>query len=287
MRFGLVANLQREGTKQAVSDFLNWSIQSGTEVFIWEGLKELAGEDHSYCSFKGIAEKSDVLVSMGGDGTLIHAARMVGDQNTKLLGVNIGSLGFLTQITPLAMIPCLDKILNGDYLIEKRLALSANIKGSDETFYALNEAVVDNGPISRMIDVTLQVNSEDIVNYRCDGLIIATPTGSTGYSLATGGPILHPTMQAIIASPISAFSLSTRPMLFRATDKLELRVGSPHGVAALTIDGQVMRELTDGDVVLIKQADFAYQFIAFEENSFYRVCRSKLHWGVLPSSESD
>lgn len=286
MRFGLVANLQREGAKQAVSDFLDWSKQSGTKIFLWDGLKEIAA-GQSFCTFEELPEKCDVLVSMGGDGTLIHSARMVGNQNTKLLGVNVGSLGFLTQITPLSMISCLNRIIKGDYNVEERMALTVNIDRTGETFNALNEAVVDNGPISRMIDIRLQVNGEDIVNYRCDGLIIATPTGSTAYSLASGGPILHPTMEAIIASPISAFSLTTRPMIFRADDALVLKVRSQHKVASLTVDGQVMRELSDGDIVSIKRADFAYQFIAFEENSFYRVCRSKLHWGLLPSGESE
>ena len=286
MRFGLVANLQRDGTKQAVADFLDWSEQSKTEIFVWDGLKEIAA-GQSYCTYEELPDKCDVLVSMGGDGTLIHSARMVGNKNTKLLGVNVGSLGFLTQITPLSMIPCLDRIIKGDYNVEERMALTVKINRTGETFHALNEAVVDNGAISRMIDIRLQVNGEDIVNYRCDGLIIATPTGSTAYSLASGGPILHPTMQAIIASPISAFSLTTRPMIFRADDILVLKVRSQHKVASLTVDGQVMRELSDGDIVSIKRADFAYQFIAFEENSFYRVCRTKLHWGLLPSGDSD
>ena len=286
MRFGLVANLQREGTKQAVADFLDWSEQSKTEIFVWDGLKEIAA-GQSYCTYEELPDKCDVLVSMGGDGTLIHSARIVGDRKTKLLGVNVGSLGFLTQITPLSMIPCLDRIIKGDYNVEERMALTVKINRTGETFHALNEAVVDNGAISRMIDIRLQVNGEDIVNYRCDGLIIATPTGSTAYSLASGGPILHPTMEAIIASPISAFSLTTRPMIFRADDALVLKVRSQHKVASLTVDGQVMRELSDGDIVSIKRADFAYQFIAFEENSFYRVCRTKLHWGVLPSGDSD
>ncbi len=286
MRFGLVANLQREGTKQAVSDFLDWSKQSGTKIFLWDGLKEITSGQF-YCSYEELPEKCDVLVSMGGDGTLIRSARAVGDRKTKLLGVNVGSLGFLTLITPQSMIPCLDRIIKGDYSVEKRMALTVKIDRTGESFHALNEAVVDNGAISRMIDIRLQVNGEDIVNYRCDGLIIATPTGSTAYSLASGGPILHPTMEAIIASPISAFSLTTRPMIFRADDALVLKVRSQHKVASLTVDGQVMRELSDGDVVSIKRADFAYQFIAFEENSFYRVCRSKLHWGVLPSGDSD
>lgn len=286
MRFGLVANLQREGTKQAVSDFLDWSKQSGTKIFLWDGLKEITSGQF-YCSYEELPEKCDVLVSMGGDGTLIRSARAVGDRKTKLLGVNVGSLGFLTLITPQSMIPFLDRIIKGDYSVEERMALTVKIDRTGETFHALNEAVVDNGAISRMIDIRLQVNGEDIVNYRCDGLIIATPTGSTAYSLASGGPILHPTMEAIIASPISAFSLTTRPMIFRADDALVLKVRSQHKVASLTVDGQVMRELSDGDVVSIKRADFAYQFIAFEENSFYRVCRSKLHWGVLPSGDSD
>jgi len=224
---------------------------------------------------------------MGGDGLLLSTARIVGKRGKSLLGINLGSLGFLTQVTLSEMSGSLDRIIHNDYEVQKRMLLEASINGKSDGLYALNEVVVDNRPIGRMIDISLKVNSEDILNYRCDGLIIATPTGSTGYSLSVGGPIIHPTMEAIIAAPISAFSLSTRPMILRPTDILELTVGSEHKAAALTLDGQETRELKGGDTVLVKRADYSHNFIVFPDRSFYKVCRDKLHWGAAPTGESD
>jgi len=286
MRFGLIANLNREGAKKAVQSFVNWASKSRQEIVLSDTLKKTISGKHSFVDNDSLPGLCDVLVSMGGDGTLLSTARLVGQYETLLLGVNLGSLGFLTQISPEQMIPCLERIIKKDYEIQKRMVLQAQVKGHKEIHYALNEVVVDNGPVSRMIDIGLRINKEEILTYRCDGLIIATPTGSTGYSLAVGGPIIHPTMEALIASPISAFSLSTRPMILRPTDELELTVGAQHKVAGITLDGQVMKELSGGDKVKIKRADIVRQFIVFPENSFYKVCRSKLHWGVAPSSEN-
>jgi NAD+ kinase len=224
---------------------------------------------------------------MGGDGTLLSTARIVGARPKPLLGINLGSLGFLTQVQITDMKSSLDRLIKKDFEIQKRMVLEAQINRKGASFFALNEVVVDNRPVGRMIDINLKVNGEDILTYRCDGLIIATPTGSTGYSLSVGGPIIHPNIEAIIAAPISAFSLSTRPMILRPDDVLELTVGLEHEAAALTLDGQETRELRGGDTVIVKRAPFTHQFIAFKKRSFYKVCRDKLHWGVAPTSDSD
>jgi len=287
MRFGLIANLNRKGAKGAINSFLDWAENKKQSVLLSDKLSKTVSGQYKFADEKDLADNCEVLVSMGGDGTLLSSARTVGPSAVKLLGVNLGSLGFLTQIPLAEMSVFLDRIVDDDYEIQKRMVLEALINGKGQPYYALNEVVVDNKPLGRMIEVSLRVNNEDILTYRCDGLIIATPTGSTGYSLSVGGPIIHPTMEAIIASPISAFSLSTRPMILRPTDKLELTVGSEHKTAALTLDGQEMIELKGGDTVLVKRAGFRHQFIVFPESSFYKICRNKLHWGAAPSGESD
>lgn len=287
MRFGLIANLKRKGAKSAINNLLDWIKKEKQQITLSESLKKTITGDYNFVPDQNLPKHSDFIVSMGGDGTLLSTARTVGKNTTPLLGVNIGSLGFLTQISPQQMIPCLVRVLKNDYEIEERMVLEAQVVGENKTTYAVNEVVVDNGPISRMIEISLSVNRENILTYRCDGLIIATPTGSTGYSVAVGGPIIHPSMQAIIASPISAFSLSTRPMILRPTDEVELTVGADFEAARLTVDGQVMKELSGGDNVRIKRADFMHKFIVFPENTFYKVCRNKLHWGVAPSGESE
>lgn len=285
MRFGLIANLNRSGAKDCVNAFVDWAKKNKQTVVFSDKLSKIVSAPHEFVTNDKLPVKCDLLVSMGGDGTLLSSARTVGGRGTPLLGINLGSLGFITQISPQQMFPCLDRILKKDFEIQKRMVLQATVKGEKESHFALNEVVVDNGPISRMIEIQLLVNGEEILTYRCDGLIIATPTGSTGYSLAVGGPIIHPTMEAIIAAPISAFSLSTRPMILRPTDELELVVGDRHKVAGLTLDGQVMKELMGGSSVQIKRAGHMQQFVVFPETSFYKVCRGKLHWGATPSAD--
>lgn len=287
MRFGLIANLNRKGAGEAVKSFLDWANKRKQQVVVSEKLTEFSSGKFESVRESDLPSNCDIVVSMGGDGTLLSTARIVGKQGKSLLGINLGSLGFLTQITLSDMSGSLDRIINNDFEIQKRMLLEASINGRSDNLIALNEVVVDNRPIGRMIDVSLKVNREDILNYRCDGLIIATPTGSTGYSLSVGGPIIHPTMEAIIAAPISAFSLSTRPMILRPTDILELTVGAEHKAAALTLDGQETRELKGGDIVLVKRAAFSHNFIVFPDRSFYKVCRNKLHWGATPTGESD
>jgi len=284
MRFGLIANMKRESARETIETFIRWVRQSGHDLVLSDELKEDVDDRLKFLSREKIASEVDILVSMGGDGTFLASARTVGKQGTPLLGINLGSLGFLTQFPQKHLEKALDAIVAGEYQIEERMLLKAHIAGKKELDnpYALNDVVVDHGPIARLIDINLIVNKEDIVTYKADGLVIATPTGSTAYSLAVGGPIMHPKMEAIIAAPISSFSLNTRPMVFSATDVLELKIRSEHGVAGLTLDGQVMAPLMDTDKVIITKTDFRLKAVTFPQYSFYKLLRNKLHWGIAP-----
>jgi NAD+ kinase len=286
VRFGLIANVKRAGAREAVDDFIAWAEKSGNEVVLCDDLKEMSGNGMEFCARSDIATRVDILVSMGGDGTLLASARAVRDSGTPLLGINLGSLGFLTQLTPHQLRPALDAICKGDYQIERRMVIKAETAGMDtvESPFALNDIVINNGPITRLIDINLCVNGEDIVTYRADGLIISTPTGSTGYSLAVGGPIMHPRMEAMIAAPISSFALTTRPMILSPDDVLEARIVSPDHQGGLALDGQVMLPLEGSSKVTITRADFHLKFIVFPENTFYKVLRNKFHWGHTPTA---
>jgi len=286
MRFGLIANVKRESAGEAIETFINWARQAGHEVVLAEELKDTVGDELEFSSRQRIALEVDILLSMGGDGTFLASARAVGEQGTPLLGINLGSLGFLTQFPQKQLEKALTAIAAGEYQIEERMLLRVHVEGKPqlEHPYALNDVVVDNGPVSRLIDINLRVNKEDIVTYKADGLVIATPTGSTAYSLAVGGPIMHPKMEAIIAAPISSFSLNTRPMVFSGSDVLELKIWSEHGVAGLTLDGQIMAPLMDTDKVVVTRADFRLKLVTFPQYSFYKLLRNKLHWGVTPKA---
>ena len=285
MKFGLIANVKRQGAEDAIKFFIDWAEKSGNELFVCNNLKDHFNNNLNYYNRSEFVHKVDILVSMGGDGTMLASARAVGSSGTPILGINLGSLGFLTQLTPQQLLPALDAIVKGEYSLEKRMLLKVEADGIEnvESPYALNDVVVDNGPISRLIDIRLAVNKEEIVTYKADGLIISTATGSTAYSLAVGGPIMHPKMKAMIASPISSFSLNTRPMIFSPEDILEILVLGGEHQAQITIDGQVNLPINDSSKISIKKADFYTQFMIFPESSFYRVHRNKLHWGYTPS----
>ncbi len=200
------------------------------------------------------------------------------------MGINLGSLGFLTQLTADEMESALTRVAENDYNIEERLVLKTEVLNDSPLEYpfALNDVVVDKGNVSRVINLSLYANDEYICSYTADGIVISTPTGSTAYSLAVGGPILDPTMQAFIVSPISPFSLATRPIIFPPDSVLEIKVRSEHGNAMLTIDGQVATQFRPIGSIKVSRADHIAKLIRFEENSFYDILRKKLHWGKLP-----
>lgn len=289
MRFGLIANLTRIGARQAIESVLTWSTQHGHELIFSSDLKAAVPTDCKFVPQDELAAQVDLIVSMGGDGTLLATGRSVGAQGTPILGVNLGSLGFLTPRTPDQITASLDAVIAGNYRLVERMLLKALVFGKaiTDSFTALNDIVLDNGPTSRVLDINLRVNGEDVVTYKADGLVIATPTGSTAYSLAVGGPIMHPKMEAMIAAPIAAFSLTTRPMIFSGEDILELRVLSRGRVANLTLDGQIVVGVHEGEPVTIKKADFKLKFVTFQDSSYYKLLKNKLHWGVPPDYHSE
>ena len=289
MRFGLIANLTRIGARQAIESVLTWAKQHGHELILSSDLKAAVPADCKLVSQDELAAQVDLIVSMGGDGTLLATGRSVGAHGTPILGVNLGSLGFLTPRTPDQIVSSLDAVVAGDYKLVERMLLKALVSGKEitDSFTALNDIVLDNGPTSRVLDINLRVNGEDVVTYKADGLVIATPTGSTAYSLAVGGPIMHPKMEAMIAAPIAAFSLTTRPMIFSGEDILELRILSRGRVANLTLDGQIVVGVREGEPVTIKKADFKLKFVTFQDSSYYKLLKNKLHWGVPPDYHSE
>ncbi|MBD3258517.1 NAD(+) kinase [candidate division GN15 bacterium] len=285
MRFGLIANLKRIGAGEAITGFIKWARDTGNELILCEDLRKSVPDYNKFKPRDELVRDVDYIVSMGGDGTILSVVRSVGSAGTPILGINLGSLGFLTQQTPKELVTALDAIVGGEFRIEKRMMLKVEIPGRGKlnSPYALTDVVLDNGPISRVLDVTLNINGEDIVTYTADGLIISTPTGSTAYNLAVGGPIVSPGMDAMIASPISPFSLTTRPMIIPPGDLLELTVRTDQRSAMLTMDGQVGVEIEPHEKIRIRRAKYRGKFVIFPENSYYKLLRSKLNWGVPPN----
>lgn len=284
MRLGIIANMDRPDAGKVIRRIIGWADQNQTELFFSDRLSGLVDSERSFVAHGKLAETSDVIVSLGGDGTLLGSARVVGDSGTPILGINLGSLGFLTQQTPQVLENALTSILEEKYRMEKRMVAEVLVEdGPDLEFpFALNDIVVDRGAVSRIIHLDLYANDNFICSYAADGLVISTPTGSTAYGLAVGGPILNPLMNAFIVSPISPFSLTTRPIVFPAEDLLRIVTRSKHSQPVLTLDGQVSCSLSMESSFIVRRASYSLNFIVFSKYSFYDVLRNKLHWGKLP-----
>ncbi len=286
MRFGLIANLKRTGAREAVDSLVDWCRQHNHQLGLSDDLSLPLPQGASFVSRHEVGANCDMLISMGGDGTMLAASRAAVPHGTPILGINLGSLGFLTQQHHDQVTAALDSVAAGNYRIEERMLLKTEISGASNPLpCSLNDIVVSNAPVSRVIDINLKVNGEDVATYTADGLIIATPTGSTAYSLAVGGPIMHPKMSAIIAAPISPFSLTIRPIVFDASDVLQLRVTNEKRQSTLTLDGQVMITLHNREIITVTRAKQHAKFVVLPDTSFYSVLRSKLHWGVPPQGE--
>ena len=279
--------MSRPDAEKVVRRVISWAEKHGVELNFFDEIANHLKLDLNFVSRQELPASCDVIVSLGGDGTLLSTARTVGAHGTPILGINLGSLGFLTQLTPIDIDETLNAVMNGDYKLEKRMVAEVITEAGPEMEfpYALNDVVVDRGSVSRIINLDLYANDYFVCSYAADGLIISTPTGSTAYSLAVGGPIINPLMDAFIISPISPFSLTVRPIIFSADDEIRIIARSSHSDPVLTLDGQIDCNLTKESSFIVKRADFCINFIVFRTNSFYDILRSKMHWGRLPEGK--
>lgn len=284
MRLGIIANRKRPGADEVIKRVIFWAQNYNHEFRLCEDLREFASDASQLSQRSRMAQECDIIVSMGGDGTLLATSRDIGAADTPILGINLGSLGFLTQVSADEVEMRLNEITAGKHRIESRMLLEASVDGdrSGVRHTALNDVVVDRGSLARLIQLDLFVNDEFISTYRADGLVICTPTGSTAYNSAVGGPLLNPNMEAIVASPIAPQSLAARPLLFHGDDVIRVRVTSTQHTCLMTVDGQTSVELANLTQITIRKATHSTRLITFEDNSFYKILRTKLHWAVLP-----
>ncbi len=229
-----------------------------------------------------IAAVADLVVVLGGDGTLISVARLVGDREVPILGVNLGSLGFLTEITLDELYPALESCLVGDYRLSERMMLRAAVErdGKEiECHQVLNDVVINKGALARIVDLETTVDRDWLTTFKSDGLIISTPTGSTGYSLAAGGPIIHPALDCLVITPICPHTLTNRPIVVDAGASITVTLKSDKEDVFLTLDGQVGMELKAGDIIRVRRAEHRTRLVVSRSKDYFEVLRTKLKWG--------
>jgi len=276
---GLVAKYQEPKAAQMVRWLIPWLKKRGKKVLVENGLTRGAAQS---CSKKQMAAHADLIISLGGDGTLLNIAPLVERPEVPILGVNLGGLGFITEVAVDELEAVLSKTLDGDYEVEKRMTLEVRVqgkKGRPSKFRVLNDAVIAKGARSRIIDLETYVGDDYLCTYRADGLIISTPTGSTAYSLAAAGPILEPTLGAIVLAPICPHTLTNRPIVVPSNAAIRVTLRSSGDTVILIPDGQQGLRLNNGDQVEARDCGLPVSLIKLPSRSYYEILREKLKWG--------
>ncbi len=256
-----------------------WLGDRGIEVEVHGNVYETE-EWSNGCS--GFSTDIDVVVVLGGDGTLLSAARHIALRRIPILGVNLGRMGFITEIGVEGLYPMMESVLAGDYVCEERMMLRGSVRrGGEEVFSCrvLNDVVINKGALARIVEILVRVNGEFLNVFRADGLIVCSPTGSTAYNLAAGGPILHPTMRSIVLTPICPFMLSNRPIILSAESVVEIEIGPRAADVTLTYDGQVGFSLSPGDIVRVGSEECGICLIKSPGTNYFEILRDKLKWG--------
>ena len=280
-RIGLFLKRQDARVGGIVNDLVPWLRARDVEVWLDPASADPCPAGVSYASPEELVRRVDAVLVLGGDGTLLQAARLVGSNGIPILGVNLGWLGFLTEVKLEEMYPALEKLLSGQYSWEERVLLNVEVMREQNAvaqYLALNDAVINKGALARIIELEICVNSQPVLFTRSDGLIISTPTGSTAYSLAAGGPILYPTLDAFIIAPICPHTLTNRPLVIPDHDEVIVRLH--HGTdVMLTVDGQVGMPLLPQDRLRVCRAQSTMKLVLPFGSTFFKLLREKLRWG--------
>jgi NAD+ kinase len=281
-RIGVYAKYNHPDAVMLARDVVCWLRGRGLEVFLEKNLAcNMAGQEPGY-DRAAIPAMVDLIVVLGGDGTLISVARKVCGRDVPILGVNLGSLGFLTEITRGELYLSLEKVLKGEYTLSERMMLNAVVlrDGIEAgSFCVLNDIVINKGAIARIIDMEVSVDSAYLTTFKADGLIIATPTGSTAYNLSAGGPIISPGLHCLVVTPICPHMLANRPLIVADTACIRIEMKFRDQDVVLTADGQVGMALEAGDVVEIRRAGQSTRLIKSPSKDYFEVLRTKLGWG--------
>ena len=280
-KIGVFCKPKAPSATDILGRLIPWLRKQNYHIFLDTGTAAIINETSSY-EKREISQQADLLIVLGGDGTLLSVARAAHPHNIPILAVNLGSLGFLAEISIDELYPTLENILAGKFEIENRMLLNACIWRNGEKVEdhnVLNDVVINKGVVARVINLQVLVNGQYMTSYRADGLIIATPTGSTAYSLSAGGPIIHPSMHTLVLSPICPFTLTNRSILIPDQSIIQVKLAAEYDDVRVTLDGQEGYDMRAGDILEIKKTKTSLQLIRGPNKNYYQILRDKLHWG--------
>ncbi|HNZ64644.1 MAG TPA: NAD(+)/NADH kinase [Smithella sp.] len=283
-KIGIVANIEKENIAGQVKSLKKWLEEQHVQVFLEMAISGKI-DSSGGLSWNDLARKSELVVALGGDGTMLRAAHYLAGHRVPLLGINLGSFGYLTEVNLNEIHSTLELIISGNVVTERRMMLDVSIKrGKTVTNVGsvLNDVVINRGDLSRMNELEMEVNGSYLTTYKGDGLIVSTPTGSTAYSLSAGGPIVFPGNDLIIVNPICPHTLTNRPIIFSENSSLRITLWSKDKGAMLTLDGQEAYKIKSGDVVTVKKSKHSTTLVLSPYRSYGEILRSKLGWGDLP-----
>jgi NAD+ kinase len=280
---GIISRPRPEDISRVVPQLIEWVQAHGAEVICDFETRGCIGPlAPATAKREELADRADLLIVLGGDGTLLSAARLAASRKVPILPVNLGGLGFLTTVSQDELYGILEEIFSNKHRVSERVMLEAEVLRAGALVrrqIALNDAVLNKGALSRIMDLELRVNDEYVTTYKADGLILCTPTGSTAYSLAAGGPIIYPTVEAFVVTPICPHTLTNRPLVIPDSAVVEIAFKAGEGSVFLTLDGQVGIELIAEDHVKIRKAPDKIHLVRPAKRTYYQILRSKLKWG--------
>jgi NAD+ kinase len=279
---GIISRPRRSDLCVVVPPLLKWLEERGIQTFLDEETANCLPNGTKGLTRQKVADASQLLLVLGGDGTLLAAARLAAPRGIPVLPINMGSLGFLTNFTLQELHPALDDTLEGRFSLSERILISVDLERAGkviDTQRVLNEVVINKGALARMIELELMIDGDFVCRYRADGLIVATPTGSTAYSLSAGGPIVHPTVESFIITPICPHMLSDRPLIIRDSSSVEMKLSGNTESVFLTLDGQRGIPMQPADIVRAGRAKELLKLIQPPRKSYFEILRNKLKWG--------
>ena len=286
-RIGIVLKPHQPDALKTICELIQWLSQRGIELVGGPEIEREQVEHETGCSVTevepaSLAASVDLILVLGGDGTMISTARMIGDYEVPVLGVNYGGLGSLAEFRIEELYLGLESILSGNYRLDRRVMLHVDLERGESPIAVnrvLNDVVINKSALARIVEIDVFLNQLFVNSFRADGLIISTPTGSTAYNLSAGGPVIFPSMNAIVITPICPFTLSNRPIVVPDDAIIELRLKTDQEEVALTLDGQVGFPLKVNDRVVIRKSNTTFNLIQPSNRNYFDVLRDKLRWG--------